>query len=119
MSRFVRTTALALLLIGAGVVGYGRWKNPERGELDAAARAGVPGRFVTLSRGVTHVDVRGPDSGRTVVLVHGFSVPYYIWDSTATALAAQGYRVIRYDLYGRGWSDRLPALFGRISRTIL
>ncbi len=111
MSRVVRTTAIALLLVGTGVVGYGRWKNPERGALDAAARAGVPGRFVTLSRGATHVDVSGPDTGRTVVLVHGFSVPYYIWDSTATALAAQGYRVIRYDLYGRGWSDRPDAAY--------
>ena len=43
---------------------------------------------------------------RTVVLVHGFSVPYYIWDSTTTALAAAGYRVVRYDEYGRGLSDR-------------
>ena len=58
---------------------------------------------------MTHYDVSGPDSGRAIVLVHGFSVPYYIWDSTAKALAASGHRVIRYDEYGRGWSDR-PAI---------
>jgi pimeloyl-ACP methyl ester carboxylesterase len=33
-------------------------------------------------------------------------VPLYIWDSTAAALSSAGYRVIRYDEYGRGWSDR-------------
>jgi pimeloyl-ACP methyl ester carboxylesterase len=38
--------------------------------------------------------------------VHGFSVPYYIWDPTFDALTAAGFRVFRYDLYGRGWSDR-------------
>jgi pimeloyl-ACP methyl ester carboxylesterase len=41
-----------------------------------------------------------------VVLVHGFSVPYYLWDPTFEALAAAGYRVLRYDLFGRGYSDR-------------
>jgi pimeloyl-ACP methyl ester carboxylesterase len=59
-----------------------------------------------LPKGVTHYDIAGPDSGRLVVLVHGFSVPYYIWDSTSVALAATGHRVLRYDLYGRGFSDR-------------
>jgi pimeloyl-ACP methyl ester carboxylesterase len=41
-----------------------------------------------------------------VVLVHGFSVPYFIWDPTFDALVASGHRVLRYDLYGRGLSDR-------------
>jgi pimeloyl-ACP methyl ester carboxylesterase len=81
-------------------------RNPEHRDLDAAARRGAPGRFIRLSDGITHYQIDGPDSGRTVVLVHGFSVPYYIWDSTAAALAGAGYRVVRYDEYGRGWSDR-------------
>ncbi len=100
---------LALALILAAVLGgFGayRVRNPERLDLDAAARQQAPGRFVTLGDGVTHYDVAGPDSGQRVVLVHGFSVPAYIWDSTSTALAAAGFRVARYDTYGRGYSDR-------------
>src|SRR5205814_6966801 len=31
------------------------------------------------------------------------------WDSTAAALGANGFRVLRYNYYGRGFSDR-PAL---------
>jgi pimeloyl-ACP methyl ester carboxylesterase len=81
-------------------------RNPEKRSLDDAARAGAPGKFVRLTDGVTHYELLGPDSGATVVLVHGFSVPYYIWDSTAVALSSKGYRVLRYDEYGRGWSDR-------------
>lgn len=81
-------------------------RNPERLDLDATARRAAPGRFVTLGDGVTHYDVTGPATGRRVVLVHGFSVPSYIWDSTVTALAAAGYRVARYDQFGRGYSDR-------------
>jgi len=40
------------------------------------------------------------------VLAAGISVPYYIWDPTFTALVQAGYRVLRYDYYGRGYSDR-------------
>jgi pimeloyl-ACP methyl ester carboxylesterase len=81
-------------------------RNPERADLDATARQGVPGKFVTLGDGITHYDVAGPDTGQRVVLVHGFSVPSYIWDSTVTALTGAGFRVARYDEFGRGYSDR-------------
>jgi pimeloyl-ACP methyl ester carboxylesterase len=106
MRRVLRTVLLLLLVLVLGAAAYGAWKNPEKVALDAGTRAGGSGRFVALSRGTTHYDVSGPDSGRVVVLVHGFSVPYYIWDSTAAGLSGMGYRVLRYDLYGRGLSDR-------------
>ena len=103
MQRFV-SLVLALVVLGAAT--YYALRNPEKRTLDDAARRAAPGKFITLSDGVTHYQVDGPESGRVVVLAHGFSVPYYIWDSTANALAGAGYRVIRYDTYGRGWSDR-------------
>lgn len=40
------------------------------------------------------------------MLVHGFSVPQFIFEPTFTFLTEQGFRVLRYDLYGRGFSDR-------------
>ncbi len=105
-SRAVRRViaVLAIVLIAATVAYFVR--NPEHETLDAAARAGADGKFVSLADGVTHFDVSGPDTGRVAVLVHGFSVPYYIWDSTALHLSDAGFRVIRYDVYGRGLSDR-------------
>ena len=96
--------ALALVLIIVPLV-----RNQEHGPLDASARRQAPGQFVTLSHGIVHVRVAGPEQGRPVVLVHGFSVPSYVFDKTSADLAAKGFRVIRFDLYGRGWSDR-PAL---------
>ncbi|ALK95593.1 hypothetical protein AB595_19145 [Massilia sp. WF1] len=96
--------ALALVLIIVPLV-----RNQEHGPLDATARRAAPGQFVTLSHGIVHVRVAGPEQGRPVVLVHGFSVPSYVFDQTSADLAAKGFRVIRFDLYGRGWSDR-PAL---------
>jgi pimeloyl-ACP methyl ester carboxylesterase len=80
----------------------------ERLTLDPVERQKAPnGEFAGLSQGVTHYQVGGPwDSRRTVLLVTGFSTPYNIWDPTFEGLTAAGYRVIRYDLYGRGYSDR-------------
>lgn len=100
----------AVTIIGAAAVFHVR--NPEKQDLTDAERSGVPGKFVRLTDGVTHYELREPvanANGRTAVLVHGFSVPYYIWDSTAVMLSNAGYRVVRYDQYGRGYSDRPDA----------
>lgn len=78
----------------------------KRRMLDDKARSEAPGRFVTLSKGTVHYEVTGPDIGPAVVLVHGFSVPGYVWDATFFALGEAGFRCLRYDLYGRGYSDR-------------
>ena len=78
----------------------------ENKELNEATRAHVPGNFVLLSDGYTHYELDGPEDGHTVVLVHGFSVPYFIWDPTFEFLKNSGFRVLRYDLFGRGYSDR-------------
>lgn len=80
-----------------------------RGEtkvLDDEARKAAPGQFVPLPDGRVHYELAGPMDGQPVVLIHGFSVPYYIWDPTFPALAEAGFRPLRYDLYGRGFSDR-------------
>ena len=81
-------------------------RNSEWRPLDAAARAAAPGAHVQLGEGSVHYQQAGPVDGPPVLLVHGFSVPSYIYDPTFAALAAAGHRVIRYDLYGRGSSDR-------------
>lgn len=79
--------------------------------LDEAARA-EGRRFAALSAGRTHYEVIGPDDGPTLVLVHGTTTPAMAWDRNAAALAAEGFRVVRYDLYGRGLSDRLDSDYG-------
>jgi len=78
----------------------------ETRRLDANARAGTPGAYLELSDGVTHFELAGPPEAPTVVFVCGFSTPYFIWDATVPALHAAGFRTLRYDLFGRGHSDR-------------
>jgi len=101
-----RLIVIPIALCAAALAAAYSLRNPERRDLDVNARQGVDGKFVTLGDGVTHYDVAGPDSGQRVMLVHGFSVPAYIWDSTVTALTGAGFRVARYDHFGRGYSDR-------------
>ena len=109
--RFIRwSLAVVLIACFAGFLIY-RAKDPERRTLDDAARAEAPGQLVRLADGVTHYEMAGPDTGRVVALAAGFSVPAYIWDSLYQGLADSGFRVVRYDYYGRGWSDRPEAAY--------
>lgn len=75
-------------------------------ELNDEARQSADGSFVRLSNGMTHYELGGNESGEIVVLVHGFSVPYFIYDPTFDFLTRSGFHVLRYDLFGRGLSDR-------------
>lgn len=63
------------------------------------------GNFVELSNGYTYYELENGKIENTLVFIHGFSVPSYIWDKTFIAAKNKGYRVIRLDLYGRGYSD--------------
>ena len=64
------------------------------------------GHFVALNDGFTYYLEENPTSEiGTVVLVHGFSVPSYIWEMTFETLKNNGYHVVALDLYGRGYSD--------------
>jgi pimeloyl-ACP methyl ester carboxylesterase len=80
--------------------------NVESQSMDEVARKSAPGKFISLRGGITHYEIGGSDTAQTVVLVHGFSVPYYIWGGTFDSLVKAGYQVIRYDEFGRGYSDR-------------
>jgi pimeloyl-ACP methyl ester carboxylesterase len=109
-ARIVAIVWLLKLVVTAGLYGLTRVMDIEQLRItdvtrDSVMRAGG-GRFVRLRDGWTHYEVAGPDSAPVVVLAAGASVPGYIWQPTFDTLRASGYRVIRYDYYGRGWSDR-------------
>jgi pimeloyl-ACP methyl ester carboxylesterase len=109
--RLLRWTVGAFLL-GCVAVLLAYWiKDPERRTLDDKARTEAPGHFVRLADGLTHYETAGPGSGPIVVLAAAFSVPAYLSDSLYQGLADSGFRVIRFDYFGRGWSDRLNATY--------
>ncbi len=83
----------------------------ETQELTDSFRQKIDGDFIALKNGYTHYELVGDKNAETVVLVHGFTMPYFIWEPTFRALASAGYRVLRYDLFGRGYSDRPKATY--------
>jgi pimeloyl-ACP methyl ester carboxylesterase len=80
-------------------------------ELDDDIRKKTAGSFIKLNNGFVHYEFLGPDTGKIIVLVNGISIPYIIWDHTFYELANEGYRVLRYDLFGRGFSDRPDVIY--------
>ncbi|EJD01733.1 alpha/beta-hydrolase [Fomitiporia mediterranea MF3/22] len=63
------------------------------------------GNYVNFPFGRVRYWLLGPEEGQKIVLIHGLSVPSIIWKDVAPTLAAKGFRILIYDLYGRGYSD--------------
>jgi pimeloyl-ACP methyl ester carboxylesterase len=99
---------LAAFLIGLFVVAIGIYLilDPEINELNEAARAKLGGTYIKLSDGMTHYKLEGPQDAKVVVLVHGATIPMWTWDKQIPALTKAGFRVLNYDQFGRGYSDR-------------
>lgn len=69
-------------------------------------RASAPGQVADLPNGPTWFQWRGPEDGPVAVCVHGLTTPSFVWGPLADHLAGMGFRVLTYDLYGRGLSAR-------------
>ena len=65
------------------------------------------GDFIKLNKGYTYYEHDNKDSNNTLIFIHGFSVPSYIWDETYYSAIKKGFKVVRLDLYGRGYSSNL------------
>lgn len=93
---------LVVALIAAPLIAERR-----RTPMDKEMRKAAPGNFTALPSGLTHYQWRGPIGGPVAVCVHGLTTPSYVWDALVVGLNRMGYRVLAYDLYGRGYSDRV------------
>ena len=76
-----------------------------RPKIGRDARTGAPGAFARLSAGATYYRWHGPVRGPVVVMIHGLTTPSPVFDALAAGVGRLGYRVLTYDLYGRGLSD--------------
>jgi pimeloyl-ACP methyl ester carboxylesterase len=77
-----------------------------RPDMDDDLRAQAPGQFAKLGDGRTHYQWRGAAKGPVLVCIHGLTTPSYVFDWMIDGLGALGFRVLSYDIYGRGFSDR-------------
>lgn len=101
-ARLILVAAVAALSLPLAIC------NLERSSLDARSRTGEasPDSFAALSDGQCYFSISGPEAGPPVVLVSGLATPTFVWDRTVEGLTAAGFRVLRYDHFGRGLSDR-------------
>src|SRR5262245_34415341 len=97
----------ALVIIGIAILSL--WvlhyiTNTETVDLDQTVRAQAPGKFVKLSDGLVHYQLIGSAEAPTIVLVPGATLPFFVWDPIIDPLLEAGFRVLRFDLLGRGYS---------------
>ena len=68
------------------------------------------GDWVKLSRGNVYFEWFTPESSEpskgTLILVHGFSTPSFVWGGLVNNFTKSGYKVLVYDHFGRGFSER-------------
>ena len=66
------------------------------------------GNFAKLKNGNLFYEEHKSEKpiGQTVVLVHGFSTPSIVWKGIIPFLTSNGFDVLAYDHYGRGYSAR-------------
>jgi len=95
---------ICLLVLGVAAAPYAAERR--RLMMDDDARADAPGAFIDLKHGRTHYRYFGPQSAPLAVCVHGLTTPSFVFEALADGLVAKGYRVLVYDHYGRGFSDR-------------
>jgi len=69
------------------------------------------GSFTSLTHGYTYYEYDNLNHDEMIVLIHGFSVPSYIWDETYYEAINRGLGVIRIDLYGRGYSSNPNVIY--------
>jgi pimeloyl-ACP methyl ester carboxylesterase len=112
-----RVLRIAATLVTLAVAAYSI-ASVLRPAMDDAVRGAVrlePGMpsglvFATIQgpNGAIHVRLIDPGEGNagTIVLVHGFSNPSYVYRDYFKPLSDAGYLVVAPDFYGRGYSDR-------------
>ena len=96
-----------LAVLAAGLLALPLLAEMSRWPMSAARRAQAPGEIVQLPEGATHYRWTGQEGDPVAVCIHGLSTPSYVFAATERSLAALGYRVLSYDLFGRGYSARV------------
>lgn len=89
----------------AGIAALPWWLDWRCTRIGPKERQKAKGDFAVLSQGVTCYRWLGPARGPVAVLVHGIATPSICMVDLAKGLGRMGYRVLVYDLYGRGLSD--------------
>lgn len=78
--------------------------------MTGVAQSRCPGKLIKLSHGRTHYQLDEETDRPLLICIHGWSTSSYVWEQLRPLLRGRGYRLLTYDLYGRGFSDRPDVL---------
>lgn len=95
-----------IIVLVLGGWGYYKFLQGKFKEMTPEIRTAHGGDYVTLPDGIISYKWYGPENGDIIVLVNGLSTPAITWDRSVHVLAEAGFRVLSFDHYGRGYSDR-------------
>ncbi|PCI67340.1 MAG: hypothetical protein COB38_09620 [Gammaproteobacteria bacterium] len=77
---------------------------------DSTIKSTAPGKYAKLTDGDIHYQWFEPKSnkanGEIVVMSHGYAIPGFMFNQTAIMLTDAGYKVLVFDHFGHGFSDR-------------
>lgn len=109
--KTLKVAGVLLAVIAAAMaVSYGVATRGERA-LTEEVRNSLPGSYVRTSQGTLRYDWHGQPDAPVVVLVPGFSTPSFVFRKNVPALVSAGFRVLTFDHFGRGFSDRPQARY--------
>ncbi|HHB80792.1 MAG TPA: alpha/beta hydrolase [Aliiroseovarius sp.] len=100
MTWWLALAALAAILAAPWLIEMMRKRS------DPVALAAADGEFAVLSHGATYYRWFGAGHGPVLVMIHGLLTPSWVFTGLTGGLNMLGFRVLTYDLYGRGLSAR-------------
>jgi pimeloyl-ACP methyl ester carboxylesterase len=100
---------LAALLVPALLLHNGSASKEQGAAVSARYLGPAPGKYIRTSLGRTHYMDEG--RGPLIVMQHGLGQHVKALEALAVGAIKAGFRVVRYDLYDRGWSETDPVKY--------
>lgn len=95
------------VLLIAGLIYSFMYFNQETSSLTEDVLSKAPGKFVSLSHGLVHYRLDGPDTAKLILFIPGGGVSgCEVFKKVIPEFQKKGFRTLTYDLYGRGYSAR-------------
>jgi pimeloyl-ACP methyl ester carboxylesterase len=107
MGRILTLVVLFLLVFAFSISLFPDFFSKETCRYEEAAKQYARGKFAVVDGKKIHYLEKG--SGSPVILIHGFLYHTVMWRKNIDALAER-YKVFAVDLWGFGYSERLPSL---------
>lgn len=102
--KFKLLASVVLIAVFASIFAF-QYYNEDTADFDEARKRSTE-QYLNSEGGSTRYQVFGDEDDPSVVLVHSFNGFLESWSPNIESLTRAGYRVVAYDLWGRGLSDR-------------